>query len=69
LSDRQAVAAYAQSYLAVRHIVTRYGQLPLRKLLTAYASTASTADAFRAVLSIELSTFEDELRFERDSVG
>ena len=69
LSDRQAVAAYAQSYLAVRHIVTRYGQLPLRKLLTAFASTASTADAFRAVLSIELSTFEDELRFERDSVG
>jgi len=40
LSDRQAVAAYAQSYLAVRHIVTRYGQLPLRKLLTAFASTA-----------------------------
>jgi len=30
---------------------------------------ASTADAYCEVLSIELSTFEDELRFERDSVG
>jgi tetratricopeptide (TPR) repeat protein len=65
LSPLQAAAAYAQSYLAVRHIVSRYGELALQKLLEAFASTQSTQDAFREALSIELSTFEEELRLEQ----
>jgi Flp pilus assembly protein TadD len=69
MSGRQAVSAYAQSYLAVRHIVARYGQLPLQKLVRAFAASASTAQAFREALSVELSTFEDELRFDQDGVG
>jgi hypothetical protein len=69
LSERQALAAYAQSYLAVRHIVARYGPLPLQRLLTAFASNASAAEAFRDALSIELSTFEEELRSDQGGAG
>jgi tetratricopeptide (TPR) repeat protein len=69
LSDLQAAAAYGQSYLAVRHILGRYGELPLQKLLTAFATTASTDEAFRQALGIELSSFEDELHFEQGGAG
>ncbi len=65
-SSSQAATAYAQSYVAVRRIVDRYGDRALRKLLVAFASTGSTADAFRAALPVELASFENELRRERD---
>jgi hypothetical protein len=41
----------------------------VRRLLTAFAATATPADAFREALSIELSTFEDELRGEQGDIG
>ena len=66
LSSTQAAAAYAQSYLAVRHLVARYGERSLQKLLIAFASSDTTADAFREALPIELSSFEDDLRREQD---
>lgn len=66
LSPTQAAAAYAQSYLAVRRIIARYGDRSLQKLLAAFAATDSTADAFREALPIELSSFEDELRRDHD---
>jgi hypothetical protein len=47
----------------------RYGQLPLQKLLEAFASHSSTAAAFREALSIELSTFQEDLRADQDDVG
>lgn len=62
MSPAQAVAAYAQSYLAVSHIVARYGELPLHRLLTAFASADSTDAAFRQALDIELTSLEAELR-------
>ena len=65
LSPQDALGAYAQSYLAVRHLVARYGDRALQRLITAYASGASSADAFRDALPIELSSFEDDLRREQ----
>lgn len=65
LSPQDALGAYAQSYLAVRHLVARYGDRALHKLITAYAGGASSADAFRDALPIELSSFEDDLRREQ----
>lgn len=66
LSSVQAAAAYAQSYLAVRHLVARYGERSLQQLLIAFATNSTTADAFRAALPVELSSFEDDLRREQD---
>ena len=65
LSSTQAATAYAQSYLAARRIVARYGDRSLRNLLIAFATTDSTAAAFREALPVELSSFEDELRGEQ----
>lgn len=62
LSAQQAGAAYAQSYLAARHLVARYGDRSLQNLLGAFATSADTAAAFREALPIELSSFEDDLR-------
>jgi hypothetical protein len=62
LSPTEAAAAYAQSYLAVRHLVARYGDRSLQKLLAAFATANTTADAFREALPIELSSFEEDLR-------
>ena len=64
LSTQDALAAYAYSYLAVRHILNRYGELALQRLLRAYATSAKAEDAFVNALSVELPTFEDDLRFE-----
>ena len=62
MSELQAAAAYAQSYLAVQHLVARYGEVRLQRLLAAFATTTSTDEAFRQALSVELASFEDELR-------
>ncbi|MEO8601245.1 MAG: peptidase MA family metallohydrolase [bacterium] len=66
LSSLQAAAAYAQSYLAVRHIVARYGEHSLQQLLAAFTSSATTADAFRDALPVDLASFENDMRREQD---
>ena len=62
LSSTRAAAAYAYSYLAVRHIVARYGERPLQNLLEALASTSSTEEAFLEALPVDLASFEQELQ-------
>jgi hypothetical protein len=64
LSPEQAAIAYAQGYLAVRYIVRRYGELALHRLLAAFAQTSVTQDVFRETLGLELSTLEQDLRFQ-----
>jgi Flp pilus assembly protein TadD len=66
MRPEQAAAAYAQSYLAARHLVARYGDRSLQNLLAAFATSADTAAAFREALPIELSSFEDDLRRQYD---
>ncbi len=61
LSPTQAAAAYAQSYLAVHHLVSRFGEHSLQRLLAAFASHPRAEDAFPAALPLELAQLQREL--------
>jgi len=61
--DRVAVA-YAQSYLAVRSLIDRYGAHRIPDLLQAVSSTADIEAAFAAVYPGTLASFERQLQAE-----
>lgn len=58
LPPERVHAAYAQSYLAVRELVTRAGGHGLRDLLTALGQGQRFEDAFRAVYGETVASFE-----------
>ncbi len=61
LAANRVPVAYAQSYLAVRAIIDRFGERRLRQLLTRLGEGGDTSAAFEAVFSTRLATFEAEL--------
>lgn len=56
-----AQLAYAQSYLAIRHLVDRYGGGRLRQLLTELGYRRSLKDAFFDVYHRELEQFQQDV--------
>ncbi len=60
LSADQAQLAYAQSYLAIRRLVDRYGSGRLRQLLNELGENRPLEDAFFDVYHQELERFEKE---------
>lgn len=55
-------AIYAESYLAVRYIVDRYGQDALRKFLRSFGGGGSPEDAARAAFGETFEEFQNRLR-------
>jgi len=59
-ADRVEVA-YAESYLAVRSLIDRYGARTMPTLLTALSSTGDVRDAFASVYPADLARFQEQL--------
>lgn len=61
LSSDQARLAYAQSYLAVRSLIARYGAARIRRLLEEIGRRRPLETAFFEVYRIDLERFEQEV--------
>ncbi len=58
----EASLAYAQSYLVVNFIFTRYGELAFLDLLDAFASGQNMSEAFHSTLGVSFWRFEADYR-------
>ena len=61
LSADRVEAAYAQSYLAVRSLVDRFGARRVRELLATVGEGESVTAAFETVFSVRFAAFEADL--------
>ncbi len=61
LPANRVEVAYAESYMAVRSLIDRYGARTMPKLLTALSRTSDVRDAFASVYPGDLSGFQEQL--------